>query len=138
MSTAATSVHKSGNTQDEIQKYHAFILLGLILAGITGIEIVIIYIFPLSWWVVSTVLIVLSTIKFVCVIAWFMHLIYDKLFNTILFAIGLLMGGGTAIALMFLFSQDYAYTVEEMQEFKAEYPMPVIVRSTNTDSSAAE
>ncbi len=137
MSVAAASVHNGENPQDEIQKYHAFVLLGIVLAAITGIEIVIIYMYPLSWWLVAGVLLVLSTVKFICVITWFMHLIYDKLFNTILFAIGLTLGGGTAAALIVLHSQDYAFTVEEMEEFKAEYPMPVIVRAVNNANTGS-
>src|SRR5690606_5685089 len=109
----------------------AFLTLAIFLAAITGIEIVIIYITVLPWTLVMITLVVLSLAKFICVIAWFMHLIYDKIFNTVLFAIGLLMGGGTAVALMFLLTQEMAFSLEEMQDLKADYPMPVITRSAD-------
>ncbi len=128
MSVAANSAHAGGNTQDEVQKYHAFINLAIFLAAITGIEIVIIYIEPFPWPLIVTSLLVLSLIKFICVITWFMHLIYDKLFNSILFAIGLLLGGGTAAALMVLHTPNMAYSLDEMEELKLNYPMPIIIR----------
>jgi hypothetical protein len=50
------------------------------------------------------ILVVLSLIKFACVIAWFMHLIYDKLLLTLVFMSGLIIATGTVAALMLLFS----------------------------------
>ena len=43
--------------------------------------------------------------KFVAVIAWFMHLIYDKLLLTLAFGTGLSIASGTVLALMFIFSR---------------------------------
>lgn len=130
MSTAASATAGNLNTADEIQKYHTFVTLAIFLAAITGIEIVVIYIEPLSWWVVATILLVLSTIKFICVVTWFMHLIYDRFVTTMIFAAGLSIGGTIAAALVVLHTTSYAFTLEEMQEQQENYPLPTVVTSS--------
>lgn len=92
--------------QGEEQKYHAFINLAMILAAITGIELVLVYL-PLNEILILTVLIVLSLFKFVGVIAWFMHLVYDKLLLTLAFGTGLVIATGTVIALMFIMDHQF-------------------------------
>ena len=89
----------------ENKRYLTFIHVALFLAVLTGIEIVIIFI-PWPFWFVLTMLVVLSTIKFICVILWFMHLIYDKVLCLALFISGLVLAAGTMIALLLLFSPD--------------------------------
>jgi cytochrome c oxidase subunit 4 len=79
--------------------------IAMLLAVVTGIEIVIIFI-PLGDFVVYTSLAVLSAIKFLAVIFYFMHLRWDKVFCTVLFFIGLVLGGGTLAALIALFWTD--------------------------------
>jgi cytochrome c oxidase subunit IV len=79
--------------------------IAMLLAVITGVEIVIIFI-PVSSFVMYTTLAVLSLVKFLAVIFYFMHLRWDHLFCTILFFIGLILGGGTLIALLALFAED--------------------------------
>ncbi len=96
-STSTTGTAHNG----EEQKYHAFINLAMILAAITGIELVLVYL-PLNEILILTVLIVLSLFKFLGVIAWFMHLVYDKLLLTLAFGTGLIIATGTVIALMFI------------------------------------
>lgn len=101
--------------KDENQKYHTFINLGLFLAALTGIEIVIIF-FPWDPWLIFWGLMILSVIKFICVVAWFMHLIYDKLVTTILFSAGLVIATGTVIALLALFNFPAdEFDVEQIQ-----------------------
>jgi cytochrome c oxidase subunit 4 len=95
-STAHAAPHDDG-------KFHLFVQIAMILAIITGVEIVLIYI-PLAKWIIVTSLVVLSLVKFLMVIFWFMHLKFDKAFCTILFFIGLILAGGTVAALMALFS----------------------------------
>lgn len=75
----------------------------MILAVITGVEIVLIYL-PLAKWLIVTSLVILSVVKFLLVIFVFMHLKWDKLFCTILFFIGLILSSGTVAALMAIFS----------------------------------
>lgn len=100
MSTATTL---STIVHDEAKRYHAFINLAFLLAFLTSVEIVIIFL-PFASWLIVSSLIVLSSIKFFCVILWFMHLIYDKLFLFLVFMAGLLIALGTVIALMYLFT----------------------------------
>ena len=97
--TAAPAAHG----HHEESKFHIFVQLAMILAVITGVEIVLIYI-PLAKWLILTSLILLSLVKFLLVIFIFMHLKWDKLFCTVLFFIGLVLAGGTVGALMAIFS----------------------------------
>lgn len=99
MSTATTL---SAIIREEAKRYHAFINLAFLLAFLTSTEIVIIFL-PFANWLIVSSLIVLSTVKFFCVILWFMHLIYDKLFLFLVFMAGLLIALGTVVALMYLF-----------------------------------
>ena len=89
----------------EPSKFHFYIQIAMILAVITGIEVVLIYL-PIAKWLVVTTLIVLSTVKFMFVIFYFMHLRWDKVFCTILFFIGLVLASFTMYALMELFASD--------------------------------
>lgn len=88
--------------REENKRYHTFLNIAMILAVITGIEIVIIFI-PFAYWILLTSLVVLSTIKFIFVIMWFMHLIYDKMLLFLLFMSGLILATGTMVALLLLF-----------------------------------
>ncbi|MGC6423871.1 MAG: cytochrome C oxidase subunit IV family protein [Lentimonas sp.] len=93
--------HKS----HENEKYHVFVNLALALAAITGVELVLVYI-PFNTAFIFTVLVTLSLFKFVAVVAWFMHLIYDKLLLTLAFGTGFVIASGTYTALMFLMSGE--------------------------------
>jgi cytochrome c oxidase subunit 4 len=86
-------------------RFHTFMQIAMALAVITGIEIVVIFV-PLAPWMIYTTLILLSAVKFLAVIFYFMHLRWDRAFCTILFFIGLILGGGTLAALMLLFAED--------------------------------
>jgi cytochrome c oxidase subunit 4 len=87
----------------EHEKYHTFVNLALLLAAITGVELVLVYL-PFSSILITTVLVGLSLFKFFAVIAWFMHLIYDKLLLSLVFGAGLAIAAGTVVALMFIMS----------------------------------
>ena len=86
-------------------RFHTFMQIAMFLAIVTGIEIVIIFIPVSDFWQLTT-LGVLSVVKFLAVIFYFMHLKWDRLFCTILFFIGLVLGGGTLVALLALFAED--------------------------------
>src|SRR3954454_23624631 len=88
-------------------KFYIFVGIAMVLAVITGVEIILVYL-PVTKWLVTTALIILSTVKFMFVIFFFMHLRWDKLFCTILFFIGLILAGGTMWALLQLFSAEAA------------------------------
>jgi cytochrome c oxidase subunit IV len=103
MSEALTheALAEKEHDQDE-SKFQIFVQIAMILAVITGVEIVIVYL-PLARWLVVAALLFFSAVKFMLVIFYFMHLRWDKLFCTILFFIGLIMAGGTTLALLALF-----------------------------------
>jgi cytochrome c oxidase subunit 4 len=90
----------------EEKKYHAFINLALVLAAITGIELVLVYL-PINSTFIFVTLVSLSLFKFLSVIAWFMHLLYDKLILTLAFVTGLSIASGTIVALMFIMDPGF-------------------------------
>lgn len=91
--------------QQENERYHVFINIAMALAVITGIEIVIIFL-PFSYAFIMTSLVLLSVVKFIAVILWFMHLIYDKMLCFWLFMAGMVIATGTLIALMALMDRE--------------------------------
>jgi cytochrome c oxidase subunit IV len=103
MSAPAAHDHTAEHANADDGKFHLFVQIAMILAVITGVEIVLIYL-PLAKWFIVSSLVILSVVKFLMVIFWFMHLKFDKLFCTMLFFIGLVLAGGTVAALMAIFS----------------------------------
>ena len=99
-STSAVSAH----SHDE-SKFQIYVQIAMLLAVITGVEIVAVYL-PFAKWLVVTALVVFSAVKFMFVIFYFMHLRWDKAFCTILFFIGLVLAGGTMAALLALFGAE--------------------------------
>ena len=102
MSAPATTAATPAAGHHEPSKFHYYIQIAMILAVITGAEVVLVYM-PIVKWFVVTALITLSTVKFMFVIFFFMHLRWDKVFCTILFFIGLILAGFTMFALLHLF-----------------------------------
>ena len=96
--------HAEDHGHDE-SKFQIYVQIAMLLAVITGIEIVAVYL-PFAKWILVTSLVVLSAVKFLFVIFYFMHLRWDKPFCTILFFIGLVIAGGTAWALIALFQAE--------------------------------
>lgn len=97
--TPAPGVHA------EPSKFHMFVSIAMLLAVITGVEIVLIFL-PFPKWFIVASLVVLSLVKFMFVIFYFMHLRWDKLFCTILFFIGLVVASGTVWALLQIFGAE--------------------------------
>ena len=89
----------------EASKLHIYVQIAMILGVITGMEIILVYV-PLAKWFIVSTLVILSAVKFMFVIFYFMHLRWDKVFCTILFFIGLVLAGGTMWALLHLFHAD--------------------------------
>src|SRR5580700_7017162 len=100
-----TSVPSANGHELEKSKFGLYVQVAMLLAVITGLELVTVYL-PFVKWLLVTVLVVLSTVKFMFVIFYFMHLRWDKVFCTILFFIGLVLAGGTMWALLKLFGAD--------------------------------
>ena len=95
------------NSKADTEKYYTAVSLALVLAMVTGIEIVIIYL-PVPAWTLYTSLTILSAFKFLAVVWWFMHLRWDQKFLTVLFTIGMVIAGLTIIALLLIFGLDRA------------------------------
>ncbi|MFA6961686.1 MAG: cytochrome C oxidase subunit IV family protein [Opitutaceae bacterium] len=101
--SATTHPAPADTGHHEESKFHIFVQLAMILAVITGVEIILVYI-PLVKWLIVSILVTLSLVKFMLVIFIFMHLKWDKRLCTILFFIGLVLAGGTVAALMAIFN----------------------------------
>jgi cytochrome c oxidase subunit IV len=103
--SASAEAHAPVAGHHEPSKFHYFIAIAMILAVITGVEVVLVYL-PLAKWFIVSTLCILSAVKFMFVIFIFMHLRWDKIFCTILFFIGLVLAGGTMWALLHLFGAE--------------------------------
>ena len=101
--TTAVAAHDDHG--HDVSKFQIYVQIAMLLAVITGVEIVAVYV-PFARWLIVTTLVVLSAVKFLFVIFFFMHLRWDKPFCTILFFIGLTLAGGTAWALLTLFGAE--------------------------------
>ena len=98
----AAAAHEHGHDESKFQIY---VQIAMLLAVITGVEIIAVYL-PFAKWLLITALVILSTVKFMFVIFFFMHLRWDKPFCTILFFIGLVLAAGTTWALLQLFDAE--------------------------------
>src|ERR1700690_2500837 len=123
MSSPATSAAAPEHGHElEQSKFLFFVQIAMLLAVITGLELVTVYL-PFMKWLLITVLVVLSTVKFMFVIFYFMHLRWDKAFCTILFFIGLVLAGGTMWALLTLFGAE---AIKPLSSAMAEAPAAVV------------
>jgi cytochrome c oxidase subunit 4 len=84
-----------------------YIAIALILAAITIVEVVIVYLDFLNP-VLLPLLAVLSIAKFAMVVMFFMHLKFDDRLFSVLFVGGLLLATGVLVALMTLFGVFFA------------------------------
>jgi cytochrome c oxidase subunit 4 len=100
--TTADDVHGHGHVDN---KYYIFVQIAMLLAVITGVEIIMVYL-PFAKWLIFGGLTVLSIVKFMFVIFYFMHLRWDKPFCTVLFFIGLVLAVGTVWALLLIFKEE--------------------------------
>lgn len=107
---SVATAHPAAHGHPEPSKLHTYVQIAMILSVITGIEIVLIYL-PLAKWLVISALCLLSAVKFMFVIFYFMHLRWDKPFCTILFFIGLVLATGTVWALLAIFGADASKTL---------------------------
>jgi cytochrome c oxidase subunit 4 len=104
-SHAVTASHGHDDHGHDVSKFQIYVQIAMLLAVITGMEIVCVYL-PFFRWLLVTTLVVLSTVKFMFVIFFFMHLRWDKPFCTILFFIGLVLAGGTMAGLLMIFGAE--------------------------------
>ncbi len=105
MSAIAHHLSQAELLDQENKRYHSFINLALFLSVFTGVEIVVIFL-PFPPTVLFTTLVTVSLVKFICVILWFMHLIYDAPLLLILFVAGMVLAAGTMVALLNLMAHS--------------------------------
>ncbi|MBL9201780.1 MAG: cytochrome C oxidase subunit IV family protein [Opitutaceae bacterium] len=105
MSSPAHAAAAHGHDDHDVSKFQIYVQIALLLAVITGVEIIAVYL-PFAKWILVTGLVVLSTVKFMFVIFYFMHLRWDKPFCTIMFFIGLILAAGTMWGLIALFQAE--------------------------------
>lgn len=86
----------------ETKRYFIFFNLSVTLVAITFVELILI-ILPFNKAFLITSLVVLSLVKFIGVVWYFMHLRWDRLLLTGMFILGLTLAGGTVAALLLLF-----------------------------------
>ena len=79
-----------------------YVQIALILAVLTGIEVAVYYLKSLSHLLIP-ILLTLSAIKFAMVVLWYMHLKFDNRLFSMLFTLGLVIGGSILIAMIFIF-----------------------------------
>ena len=96
------SGHSEDPVAEESKRFFTFFNLSMALVAITGIEVVIIYVKPIGGAAIIGVLFLTSIVKFIGVIWWFMHLRWDKIVNTVLFLIGLVIALGTFFAVIYM------------------------------------
>ena len=101
----AAAGHGHHDDSHNVSKFQIYVQIAMLLAIITGIEVTCVFL-PFTRWILVTALVVLSAVKFLFVIFYFMHLRWDKPFCTILFFIGLVLAGGTMWGLLTLFSAE--------------------------------
>ena len=116
MSSLAASTAPESHGHADQNKFWAYVQIAMLLAVITGVEIVVIGL-PFSKTLLVTSLVILSVVKFLFVIFYFMHLRWDKAFCTILFFIGLILGGGTmwGLIMLFAFEPSIPLTAEKVE-----------------------
>ena len=112
------SDHSEDPVAEESKRFFTFFNLSMILVAITGIEIVIIYVQTFESLSIIGILFATSIIKFCGVIWWFMHLRWDKILNTILFLMGLVIALGTYFAVIYM--ADAHPVVEKFEVTKIE------------------
>jgi cytochrome c oxidase subunit IV len=105
MSAPTTAALAHDDHGHDVSKFQIYVQIAMLLAVITGVEIMCVYL-PFAKWLLVTTLVVLSAVKFMFVIFFFMHLRWDKPFCTILFFIGLVLAGGTMWGLLQLFAAE--------------------------------
>ena len=91
------------------------------LVAITGLEIVIIYIQTFDGSIIIGTLFATSIVKFLGVIWWFMHLKWDKLINTGLFVLGLVITLGTFFAIIYMADTHPEITKFEVKAINNEW-----------------
>ncbi|HUP88533.1 MAG TPA: cytochrome C oxidase subunit IV family protein [Longimicrobiales bacterium] len=83
---ADSTAHEVAHSDHHHPTWKTYVIVGAILTFITAIEVAIFYI-PSMAGVIVPVLLVLSAVKFLIVVLWYMHLKFDSgVFSRVFFA----------------------------------------------------
>ena len=102
MSAPAATLPSAHDHGHEESKFAIYVQIAMLLAVITGVEIIGVYL-PFAKWFIISALIVLSVVKFLFVIFYFMHLKFDNRWFSVLFYMGLFLAVGVYIAALLTF-----------------------------------
>lgn len=102
MQEQQSAVHHAGTNEAGHPTARRYVEIAIILAVLTGIEVGVYYLSAVSRFLIP-ILLTLSAIKFVLVVLWYMHLKFDNRIFSVLFTLGLIIGGSILIAMIFLF-----------------------------------
>ncbi|MQC17505.1 MAG: hypothetical protein DWG80_00330 [Chloroflexi bacterium] len=97
-----------------------YILIGVILAIITVVELTLTEAFDLEFGVLVGLLVFLSAVKFAIVVALFMHLKFDHPLFRRLFVAGLVLASSILVALLGLFYNDGTIIQRDFTPYVAE------------------
>ena len=92
---------RSGLTPAGHPNARRYVEIALILAVLTAIEVAVYYQPSLSKALIP-ILLTLSAIKFALVVLWYMHLKFDNRLFSMLFSLGLVVGGSIVIAMIII------------------------------------
>jgi cytochrome c oxidase subunit 4 len=115
--------HGQHDHSHDVSKFQIYVQIAMLLAIITGIEIVGVYL-PFAKWIIVTGLVVLSFVKFMFVIFYFMHLRWDSPFNAI-----------CLIAALFFVCIFIGIAVLDSREYKVNYNPPGGGQVMNTQTA---
>lgn len=79
-----------------------YVQIATILAILTAFEVTVYYMHSIRVYLVP-ILLVLSSVKFVMVVLFYMHLKFDSRLFSALFTLGLMIAGAILLALLFMF-----------------------------------
>lgn len=115
-SSEALTAHLASTTPHPVavREHHPqaleYILVALVLSVLTLIEVGVYYTPPIHQFL-TPVLLVLSAVKFVLVVGFYMHLKFDNRLFSALFSLGLIIAGSLMISLLFLFRSYFVQAI---------------------------
>jgi cytochrome c oxidase subunit 4 len=92
----------NSNVEVHHPSWQEYVKIGVILTVVTAVEVAIVYIDALKD-VLLPILLTLGTVKFILVVAYYMHLKPDHKFFAAMFTAGLLMALGVCGGIMAMF-----------------------------------
>jgi cytochrome c oxidase subunit 4 len=109
-----------------LPRISVYLFIGFVLTVITAVEVAAFYLNVVAWLLV-TAFVILSLLKFVLVVMFFMHLRYDHKLFSIFFTGGLVLAIGVVLGLITLFDN---FDIGNPPPVMAATPTPTIITVT--------